>query len=101
MPHSKSDLRYSSPSWPSCSAHAAIVICGLLVAGSAQAQQAPASTAPATRTAPRAPTAAEVNRSTPASDAGTASDPALVLSPFEVRPEEDSGYQATSTLAGT
>src|SRR5688572_5808507 len=51
-----------------------------------------------------APTPAEVNRAGAASTntSGTsATDPILQLSPFEVRPEEDSGYLATSTLAGT
>jgi outer membrane receptor protein involved in Fe transport len=87
-----------SSRWP----HAAALFGSLFLAGNVFAQQAPASTAPATRTAPRAPTAAEVNRATAAtSDGSSTSEPALVLSPFEVRPEEDSGYQATSTLAGT
>ncbi len=44
----------------------------------------------------RPPTNANARR-----DDNGLSDPALVLSPFEVRGEEDSGYQATSTLAGT
>src|SRR5687767_5900410 len=102
MPLSKSDLRYFSPSWSSRSPQAAALVCSLLLTGTVFAQQAPASAAPATRAAPRTPSTAEVNRAAPAtSDGGVAGDPALVLSPFEVRPEEDSGYQATSTLAGT
>ncbi len=72
-------------------------------ASSAFAQQAPAPATDASRAEPRAPTTAEVARSA-AQNAATspaATDDALLLSPFEVRPEEDSGYQATSTLAGT
>jgi outer membrane receptor protein involved in Fe transport len=102
MPLRKSDLRYFSTSWCSRPSQVAVLASSLLIAGNVLAQQAPASTTPATRTAPRAPTTAEVNRGASATSAsGVAGDPALVLSPFEVRPEEDNGYQATSTLAGT
>jgi outer membrane receptor protein involved in Fe transport len=53
-------------------------------------------------TVPRTPTPAEAARAAAANPTpGAAEDSILTLSPFEVRPEEDSGYQATSTLAGT
>src|SRR5207247_10069682 len=35
------------------------------------------------------------------SSASASANDTVVLSPFDVRPEEDSGYKATSTLAGT
>jgi catecholate siderophore receptor len=55
------------------------------------------------RAVPRAPTAAEVARaaSTTGNSTSTAADEVLTLSPFEVRPEEDQGYKATRSLAGT
>ena len=36
-----------------------------------------------------------------AADSANAAEPVLQLSPFEVTAEEDNGYKATSTLAGT
>ena len=65
-------------------------------------QQAPAPAATPSTRAVATPATADVTRRNPATDTGSAAgDTALVLSPFEVRPEEDNGYQATSTLAGT
>jgi outer membrane receptor protein involved in Fe transport len=77
--------------------------CALLIGASAFAQQPAPSSPPSASTPRRVPTAAEVtsSNSSGSNSANSASDPATVLSPFEVRPEEDSGYQATSTLAGT
>src|SRR6185295_6910021 len=52
--------------------------------------------------APRTPTPAEVARAAATNPASaTTDDPIVTISPFEVRAEEDSGYLATSTLAGT
>lgn len=47
----------------------------------------------------RVPTPVEVSRAAAASTSSR--DETITLSPFEVRGEEDNGYQATSTLAGT
>jgi hypothetical protein len=48
------------------------------------------------------PTRSEVNTtSSPTSSATSASDPTVVLSPFEVREDEDKGYLATSAQSGT
>src|SRR4051794_40170010 len=75
--------------------------CALLIGASAFAQQTtPAPTPASTR---RVPSSTEVGQNTApgTSKASSSEDAAVVLSPFEVRPEEDSGYKATRSLAGT
>src|SRR5689334_11444566 len=62
------------------------------------AQTAPQPAAPTTP--PRAvPTTAEVTK--PGAPASTSADDTVVLSPFEVRNEDDQGYLATSAQSGT
>src|SRR4051812_10937048 len=79
----------------------ALLACFSLTAGALFAQQAssPSPTQPAG--ARRTPTAAEANSAGATTSASSTANDAVVLSPFEVRPEEDNGYKATSTLAGT
>lgn len=76
-------------------------LAGLALSGGLAFGQAttPASTSGATTTT-RVPTPTEVNRSTTSAPASS-DESVTTLSPFEVRAEEDHGYQATSTLAGT
>lgn len=74
----------------------------LLGAMPASAQQAPAP-APAPRSNAPVPTPAQVNRAANATAASSSQAPeeTLVLSPFEVREDEDRGYLATSAQSGT
>jgi outer membrane receptor protein involved in Fe transport len=79
---------------------AALLLCPVML-GTATAQTTPSPPAPAAKRAtPRLPTEDEVTSSAKAS-AGEPNGEAIVLSPFVVTAEEDTGYQATSTLAGT
>jgi outer membrane receptor protein involved in Fe transport len=76
--------------------------CCALTGEAARAQQAAPQPAAPTASSARVPTPAEIARSAAAANSsGASNDSTVILSPFEVRPEEDSGYQATSTLAGT
>lgn len=52
-------------------------------------------------TPPRVPSRSEVSPPANASTDPASTDPTIVLSPFQVVAEEDNGYKATSTLAGT
>src|SRR5262245_32692612 len=103
MHTSKLEFRFVRiPRWHLFRCHAATWL-GVLIAVSAWAQQAPR---PATTTRAqhaRVPTPAESSRAAAniTDPAGTTTEPTIVLSPFEVVAEEDSGYKATSTLAGT
>src|SRR5687767_5042244 len=66
---------------------------GALVVGRRETRPRPPEPPPVT------PVAAD--RVTPPRVTAPPADPIITLSPFEVRAEEDKGYQATNTLAGT
>lgn len=67
------------------------------------AQPAPANPAESRAEASRTPTRDEVTRSAAAvtDPSGRSEDDVVILSPFQVNSERDTGYSATSTLAGT
>ncbi len=82
-----------------------VFVAGTVPVETAFAQTAPAAAAsqPSRQVASAVPSTAEVTRP-PAASAATAtasSDQAIVLSPFEVREDEDQGYLATSAQSGT
>jgi hypothetical protein len=70
------------------------VLSAALLAASAFAQTAP--TPPATR-----PSTAAAPANVNASSTSAAGDQVIELSPFQVRPEDDTGYQATNTTSGS
>lgn len=78
-------------------APALVTLVLLALPGRAPGQATRPGSAAATAT-PRVPATAEVAAAT---GSGPGGDSPLVLSPFEVVSDRDSGYQATSTLAGT
>jgi hypothetical protein len=75
--------------------------CSVILSGTVSAQTTAPATPPGTkRPAPAVPTSSEINQPSSAATTGSDED-VVVLSPFEVQAGNDTGYQTTSTLAGT